>query len=269
MPGILEHLVLVFDTETTGIDPTQDRVVEVGAAYFRAGLLSGPGRAMRVNPGVPIPEGASAVHHIYDADVKDSPPFSEIASRLVAHFQGQENDGHPPLLCGYNAVRFDTPLLNAEFARCDEAFRIDPQLVLDPFVFLQWHRRSWGRHTLTLVAERFDVPLTQAHAASADAKATGQILMAMVREGIIPEDPESALQAQREISEKLEAEHLEFGRLLYRHRETGALYVGFGKHVGTPLTDVDPGYLEWCLNKMQDLPEAARAAFRGRVTTAD
>jgi len=265
MPDILDQLVLVFDTETTGLDTEKDRIVEVGAAYFRAGDLIGPGRTIRVNPGVPIPEEASDVHGIYDADVAECPPFSDIADRLIAHFQGSENEGHPPLLCGYNALRFDTPLVNAELARCDRDFRIDAGRVLDPIIFLQWHHRGWGRHTLSLMAERFGVPLLNAHAASADAKATGHILCAMVRDGLIPKDRDAALAAQHEFLKQLEGEHAEFGRLLYRHRESGVLHVGFGKHVGRPLEDVDPGYLDWCLKKMTDLPDAARAAFASRV----
>ena len=265
MASILDSLLLVFDTETTGINTSEDRIVEVGAAYMRRGELVGPGRCMRLNPGVPIPEGASAVHGIYDSDVAKCPSFRDIADRLAQHFRGSENGGHPPLLCGYNAVRFDAPLLNAEWQRAEFEFEIDALQVLDPIIFLQWHHRAWGRHTLGLMAERFGVELRNAHAASADAKATGKLLSTLVERGLIPDDSQQALAQQEKFRRGLEAEHEELGRLLYRDRKTDALHIGFGKHCGTPLDESDTSYLRWCLEKLDNIPETVEQLFRERV----
>jgi DNA polymerase-3 subunit epsilon len=260
-----ETIFLVFDTETTGLDTATDRVVEVGACYFRGSERVGPGRAIRVNPEVEIPEGASAVHGIYGSDVADCPTFKDIAPRLISHFSGKESPAGPPVLAGYNAVRYDTPLLNAEFERHGFDFRIDPERVLDPLVFLRWHHRAWGRHKLELMAERFGVPLHNAHSASADAKATGGLLHALIVAGTIPNEPERALEAQATYSAKLEAEFDEFGHMIYRDRESGALHLGFGKHAGTPLEQAEPGYLRWCLDNMKDIPAETRQAFTERL----
>ena len=259
--------ILVFDTETTGLDTQEDRVVEVGACYFLNGERLGHGRAMRVNPGIEIPEGASAVHGIYNSDVESCPDFGTIAPRLVAHFQGEESNGESLVLAGYNAVKYDTPILNAEFRRHGIDFQIDSSRVLDPLIFLQWHHRDWGRHKLELMAQRFGIPLVNAHSASADAKATGSLLHELIKRGTIPATVENAFEAQALHITALDAEYEEFGRMLYRDRESGALHLGFGKHSGVPLERADPGYLRWCLENMQNIPAAAVQAFSERAGT--
>src|SRR5699024_4495742 len=91
--------LLVFDTDTTGLDTSKDRIVELGACYFeeRAHVES---RRNLINPGFPIPKGASDVHGITDARVADKPRFAEVAPRFVTHLDGSNRDGQAPLLCG-------------------------------------------------------------------------------------------------------------------------------------------------------------------------
>lgn len=108
MSPSLSHLVLdrplaVVDLETTGVDPATDRIVEVAVLTF----LPGGGQELfhrRVNPGVPIPAGATAVHGIADADVVIAPPFTAIAAELFATLHGSD-------LAGFGISTFDLPLL--------------------------------------------------------------------------------------------------------------------------------------------------------------
>src|SRR5580658_1763065 len=72
-----EVRVLVLDTETTGIDVTEDRVVELGAAYLEQGQQREI-RRMRINPQRPIPKEASAIHGIYDEHVRLKPTFPQV-----------------------------------------------------------------------------------------------------------------------------------------------------------------------------------------------
>ena len=72
--------IVVVDTETTGLDPAEDRVVELGAVrliwdgeFYKVG----PTRHCFVNPGRSIPAASSAVHHITDADVVDALTIGE------------------------------------------------------------------------------------------------------------------------------------------------------------------------------------------------
>lgn len=259
-------MLLVFDTETTGIDVHTDRVVQLGAAYYQHGVRVGPPRAMLVNPGVPIPEGASKVHGIEDAHVAGAPSWEVVGARFAEHLaHGPEGDS-PPLLCGYNAVSYDTPLINAEFERHGLTARIDPSRVLDPIVFVRWHHRHWPKRSLEHVAARKGIRLTRAHSADADAMATGDLLMKLLVEGLIPDPLDQALSQQHEYNRALEEEWAEFKHSLYRDRQTGDLTIGFGKHIGTPLASVDPSYLNFCLSKFDGLTEATRAAFSQAIS---
>ena len=73
----LRRPLVVFDLETTGVNVTHDRIVEICLLKvfpdFREEI-----RTYRVNPGIPIPAGATAVHGISNADVADKPSFKEL-----------------------------------------------------------------------------------------------------------------------------------------------------------------------------------------------
>lgn len=263
--SIRERLVLVFDTETTGVNVEEDRVVQLGAAYYQNGRRVGRPRAMLVNPGMPIPEGASNVHGFTDDHVADAPDWAQVGSRFAEHLeQGPTGEG-PPVLCGYNAISYDVPLINAEYARHQMTPRIDPARVLDPILFVRWAHRAWPKRSLEHVAARKGIQLLKAHTADADAMATGEVLLRMLDEGLIPDDLDEALARQQEIAQRIDSEWGRFKHSLYCHRESGELMVGFGKHIGTPLVQVDPGYLEFCLRKFDGLTEETRECFQAAV----
>jgi DNA polymerase III subunit epsilon len=259
--------LLVFDTETTGIDLTNDRVVELGAAYFE-GDKPPALRRMLVNPGGPIPPEATAVHGITDERVKNAPRFEQVGPRFALHLTGEadglDGEKRPPVLVGYNAVRFDAPLLNAEFHRIGTATRIDEARVVDPFFYALFHHRNLRTRKLTSVCELYGIDLRNAHSAAADATATGQLLLAMVKQGRIPDDVEQALALQHELATRLDAEWARYSYWLYEDRTDGTLRLGAGKYCGAALADVDAGYLDFLVKKIDDLPEATRAAFEGR-----
>ncbi len=268
MKSIRSNLVLVFDTETTGVDVNEDRIVQLGAAYYQDGGRLGPPRSMLVNPGMPIPSGASKVHGILDEHVANEPSWQVVGDRFAHHLaKGPQGDA-APLLCGYNAVSYDTPLINAEFDRHGQSTRIDPKQVLDPIIFVRWYYRHWPKRSLEHVAARKGVRLTRAHSADADAMATGEVLMKLLTEQLIPDDWDQALSQQHQMTQALEEEWLEFKHSLYRDRETGELTLGFGKHIGTPLAQVDPSYLNFCLNKFDGLTEATQEAFSRAIPAA-
>lgn len=120
----LDHPVCFIDLETTGVSPTRDRIVEVAAVRFAPGIPA-VRFVRRVHPGVPILPSATAVHHITDADVGRCPPFAAIAADLARFIGGAD-------LAGFNVLRFDIPMLWAEFARAgiraSDCRRDDPLL---------------------------------------------------------------------------------------------------------------------------------------------
>jgi len=96
-----------FDLETTGINVAKDRIVEI--SIFKA-LPNDESKlyTKRVNPLIPIPAEASAVHGIYEEDVINESTFKDLAAE-VAQFIGESD------LAGYNCRNFDVPLLMEEF----------------------------------------------------------------------------------------------------------------------------------------------------------
>ena len=247
----------VFDTETTGLDTEVERVVQFGTATFKNGALLRLSDTL-VNPCRPIPTEASDVHQIYNSDVEDAQPFGLLGD-AVAQALSQADD---TILCGYNALHYDVPLLNAEFQRHCYEFRIDPARVLDPLVWLQYYHRDWPSRRLIAVAARFNVPLADAHRASSDAEATGHVLYRLVEQGVVPDDVEEALAAQAQIANVLEQETAVYNRFLYVDRENAALLrVGIGKHIGKLLRDVPTSYLRWML-RLPDLPHLAASEIK-------
>lgn len=256
--AITARQLRVFDLETTGVDVATDRVVQFGTATFHNGALL-RAEDVLLNPCTPIPVEASTVHGIYDRDIEDAPTFGLVGD-TVAHTLSQADDA---ILCGYNALRFDVPLLNAEFERHCYEFRIDSARVLDPFVWLSYHHRDWPSRRLALVAERFSVPLTDAHRASADAEATGRVLYRLIEAGLIPDDVEEALAVQQRLLDALQQEQAVYGRFLYIDRDHHTLLrIGFGKHAGRLLRDVPKSYLSWMLQRITELPALVASEIR-------
>jgi DNA polymerase-3 subunit epsilon len=142
---ILSRPMAIIDLETTGADVQKDRIVEVAAVkVFPDGRREA--RSQRVNPGIPIPEAATAVHRISDAHVADKPGF-------------------------------DLRVLIAEFDRVDQPFAFNDRKIVDPLEI--FHNRE--RRDLT-AALRFYCGRDHdgAHGASADVRATLDILDAML-----------------------------------------------------------------------------------------
>ena len=131
---ILDRPLAVIDLETTGLDPSADRVVEVAVLTL---LPHGKSELFhrRVNPGVPIPAGAAAVHGLSDADVAGAPPFAAVAPELFATLHGCD-------LAGFGIGTFDLPLLAAEFARVGLPFRVAGRRFVDA---LALYRRLYPR----------------------------------------------------------------------------------------------------------------------------
>ncbi|MCA9540340.1 MAG: 3'-5' exonuclease [Myxococcales bacterium] len=248
-------LLFALDAETTGVDPQTDRIVELGGAYLQAGERRGPMLRTLVDPQVYIPAKASQVHGIKVEDVEGAPRWPEVAARLERHFAAR------PVLVGYNILGFDKPLIDAENARHGIAWRT-PR-ALDPFLWAYWHDRGERTRKLGSTCERYGVelPENRAHTADADAEATGLLLIAMVQEGVMPDDVERAFAEQGLIERHLRAEMDRYGRYLYRDRADGRVKLGLGRHIGTPVEEAEIDYLKWMLGR-PELPEEARAELQ-------
>ena len=78
---------VVYDLETTGTDPHTDEVIEIAGIKVQGGKVVEEFSTL-VNPGIPIPDGASSVNEIYDDMVADSPDF-EAALKDFMDFAGE------------------------------------------------------------------------------------------------------------------------------------------------------------------------------------
>lgn len=244
------HLVLrrplaVIDLESTGTDPTTDRVVEV--AVLTIPHDGAPDIfATRVNPGRPVPAAATAVHGIGDADVRDAPTFAALAPTLARRLVDCD-------LAGFGITGFDLPLLAAEFGRAGVSFPLAGRAVLDA---LAVYRRYEARTLAAAVAFYLGRDHAGAHAAGADAIAAAAVLDAQVGRYGLPPAPADLYAALVEVDVA--------GK--FRRGPDGAVVFAFGKHAGRPLADVartDPDYLAWMLTRpfLADVHDRVRAAL--------
>ena len=165
----LTNPIVFFDLETTGINIAKDKIVEISVLKVMPNGKEEQ-KTIRVNPEMHIPEQASAIHGIYDDDVKDCPTFKEIAKDLARYIEGCD-------LGGYNSNRFDIPLLAEEFLRVD----VDFDMRKRKFVDVQTIFHKMEQRTLS-AAYRFycNKNLEDAHTAAADTTATYEVLKAQL-----------------------------------------------------------------------------------------
>lgn len=160
----------VLDVETTGFSES-DRIADVGAARFEDGMLVAQWSSL-VNPGIPIPEQATAVHGITDAMVEHAPRIETVAGHLNVIADGA-------ILCAYNSS-FDSKFLAPVLSYTGEWLDV-LVIVRDVDKF----ERGKGRHKLENACARYGVTVTGAHRALPDAIACGMLLFQMLARGKI------------------------------------------------------------------------------------
>ena len=235
--------VLVFDVETTGTDKRSDQVIELCAQHGAS--PESLSRVWRFRPTVEISEGAQAVHGISMDDVRDCPPFLDHADEIRELFEGAK------IWIGYN-IAFDIEMLQAEFRRGGLP-PLQTQSVKVVDAFRLWQRcepRSLQDAHRRFVGKEF----AEAHSASADVAATGNVVLGMVRDfGLEPDWDKIA-----EICEPKRKEWI--GPSHHIQWRDGQAVIAFGKHSGNPLVELakgpDSGYLRWIIDK--DFPVHVR-----------
>ena len=230
----LRNPLVFFDLETTGIDIVKDRIVEISMVKV---MPNGEEivKTRRINPGMPIPPEATAIHGITDEDVKDCPKFKEIAKSLAAQIEGCD-------LAGFNSNRFDIPMLAEEFLRAG----VDVDLNRRKFIDVQTIFHKMEQRNLTAAYKFYcNKDLANAHSAEADTMATYEVLKAQL--GRYPE-----LENDVNFLSKYSAftNNVDFaGRMVYN--EKGQEVINFGKYKGRLVEEVlksDPSYYAWIMN---------------------
>lgn len=230
----IKNPLVFIDLETTGIDVVNDRIVEISALKI---MPTGKQeiKTRRVNPTIPIPAEATAVHGISNDDVKDEPTFKEIAKSLAQFLEGCD-------MAGFNSNKFDFPLLAEEFLRADVDFDFRKRKFID--VQTIFHKME--KRTLEAAYKFYcNKDLMGAHSAEADAIATFEVLKSQLDR--YP-DLQNDIDFLAEFS--THKQNVDFaGRIVYD--ENGVEVFNFGKHKGKPVEDVftkEPSYYSWMMN---------------------
>lgn len=209
--------IIAIDLETTGTDPATARIVEIALVD-----PDGTRRVRRINPGIPIPPEATAVHGITDADVADCPTFPQIARSLFYVLEGVQ-------LTGFNVRDYDIPLLAEEFARAGMDWEPTAP-VLDAFQVFRHHE---PRDLAAAVRFYLGADHAGAHGAEADAVAAASVLGAQLARYDISLEDVARITAG-------EQPRIDLAGKLVRRADGEAVYA-FGKVKGKTVRE-DPGF---------------------------
>lgn len=226
--------LICFDLETTGINTSNDRIVEISyIKTFPDGKTDK--KTYLINPTIPIPAQASAIHGIYDKDVADQPTFAQIGHELAVTFKDCD-------FAGFNLNKFDVPLLAEEFHRWNIDYNWSNARFIDAQVI--FHKKE-PRNLEAAYRFYCDKPLENAHTSMADTQATYEVLIAQLERY---EDLSSDIQILSEFTRQ--NKNVDFaGRIVYN--EKGVEIFNFGKHKGKAVTDVfksEPSYYSWMMD---------------------
>ena len=228
----LERPICFIDLETTGTDTERSMIVEICVLKIMPDGTEDV-RTMLINPGIPIPAEATAVHGITDEDVKGKPTFAAISKALLQHIEGCD-------IAGFNSNRFDVPLLAAMFERVGLSWDWRKINLIDVRnIFVQKEERTLSAGVKFYLGRNHD----EAHSAEADVVETKNILLAQLsRYEDLPKDfKELALYSNygKEIIDLA-------GK--FQYNEAGEIVFTFGPHIGKPAKS-EKGFLQWMLTK--------------------
>ena len=230
----LHKPICFFDLETTGIQVSKDRIVEIAIlkVYPNGNKES---KTWLVNPEMKIPEATIAVHGITNEKVANEPTFKELAPTIYNMIKDAD-------LAGFNSDRFDIPLLAEEMLRADIDFDMKNMATVD--VQTIFHKKE--QRTLSAGYKFYcGKELDGAHSASVDTQATYEILLAQLER--YP-DLENSVKSLSEFSTR--KKNADFaGFIIYN--EEGKEVFSFGKHKEKLVSEVlqnEPGYYSWIQN---------------------
>ena len=230
----LKNPIVFFDLETTGINVSSDRIVEI--TYLKVEPNGNKtSKTLRINPQMHIPEQASAVHGIYDQDVADCPAFRQVAASIAKDIEGCD-------LAGYNSINFDIPLLVEEFLRADVDIDLKKRKFVDVMVIFY---KQEPRNLSAAYKFYCGKDLSNAHSSEADTMATLEILEAQLDKY---DDLENSVDFLSEYSSH-NKNVVYAGSIIYDDKKREIF--NFGKYKGMLVVDVfqrDPSYYQWMMN---------------------
>ncbi|MBU4200535.1 MAG: 3'-5' exonuclease [Verrucomicrobia bacterium] len=254
----LDRPLAVIDIESTGINPRQDRIIDLAIIKVHP-----DGKretfTFRFHPEMAIPPESTAIHHITDADVANCPSFREKAPEVITVLNGCD-------LAGFGAARFDIPLLAEECARAGFDFNADAVRVLDAQRI--FHKKEPRDLTAAVAFYCGDLHLG-AHGAEADALAALNVLDAQFRK--YPDLPQTMEELNTYCNPPRNPTWADRnGRLKWVN---GELVINFGaQYIGQKLRDLaqnNTKFLKWILKSdfPSDTKRIVSDALEGRWPT--
>jgi DNA polymerase-3 subunit epsilon len=237
----LDQPLVIFDLETTGFNPSIDRIVEVALIKVHPNGNEDEWSSL-INPGIQIPKEVTEVHGISNETVTDAPLFAECGRFVFNLFEGCD-------IGGYN-VGFDIRFLTKAFDRLGYDFR--PGRIIDGYrIFSKFRSRRLGAAVEHYLGEE----LEGAHRAMVDTRATLRVLEAQIRKHTLPD----TMQEIDSLFNKASSDGLDAGgKLTWRH---GEATINFGKKfMSTPLKEVAKDYLMWIMKS--DFPDDLKVIIR-------
>ena len=186
----LARPIVFFDLETTGLDVTSDRVIEIGLVRLSPGGARET-LVQRLDPGINIPEASTRIHGIHNDEVRGlfgKPRLPKVAARILEFFGTAD-------LGGFNCINYDLPLWIEECRRHSIPFEAGGRKVVDAKLVFNdketgWDRFLMGPRNLTAAVRHYcGKELVGAHSAAADAEATIDVMLAQLeRYADLPRD---------------------------------------------------------------------------------
>jgi DNA polymerase-3 subunit epsilon len=229
----LTRPIAFIDLETTGVNLSSDRIVEIAIIKIQPGGSRQVKRKL-INPQMPIPQQVIDLHGITDAMVKDAPTFKQASNELKQFIENCD-------LGGYNSNRFDIPMLMEEFLRAGMEIDLSQKRMIDvQHIFYTMEPR-----TLTAAYKFYcEKELINAHGAEADIAATIEVLLSQLKR--YPKLGDSVDSILSTIGEEKIVDYAR--RFIFDDK--GIELFNFGKHKGRPVTEVlksEPQYYDWMM----------------------
>ena len=226
--------ICFFDLETTGVNVSLDRIVEISILkIFPNGNKES--KTWLVNPGVPIPLEASNIHGITNDIVKNEPLFKMIASDIKSMIDNCD-------LAGFNSNKFDIPLLAEELLRSEIDFSLDNVATIDvQNIFHKMEQRTLSAAYQFYCGKSLD----NAHSSKADTLATFEVLESQIEKY---DDLENNVSFLSDFSER--GKNVDLAGFI-KYNEDNIPCFSFGKHKGKTVDYVlenESGYFGWLLN---------------------
>lgn len=219
---------LTFDCETTGVDTSVARIIELCIMHDDEPHPI----VWRFKPSVAITPEAQGVHGISMDDLKDCPRFIDHAEDVKSYFDNAD------VIIGYN-VGFDIAMISEEFERCAITMDFKSKLIIDPLkIWYQMEQRN-----LEAAYQKFTgKKMANAHAAEADVKAAKEVLDGMIDNWGLED------KTWEELADICEPERHQYVGITnhFLWDDEGKVIFGFGKHKGERAWN-NRDYLKWML----------------------